>query len=238
MPNDIKKKSNKHTRSTQTAVGINPRMTFGFIFALSFLTLGLGFWQIRTNIRAPFQMNNEYVEAENLQPSTVGDTQVDITALQQKDTDQDGLTDYEELYVYNTSPYLPDSDSDGFSDSEELKNNHDPNCPAGQNCRGISETGEVQTDTTEAGINDDTLNLFGGSEINNQAAQNYADLLEEGQAGQTSSEDSQALEALGQLSVDQIRELLKESGQIDQATLDAIDDETLMRVYQETLGQQ
>lgn len=36
------------------------------------------------------------------------------------DSDGDGLTDAEEMYTYNTSPYIQDTDGDGYSDGEEV----------------------------------------------------------------------------------------------------------------------
>lgn len=51
-----------------------------------------------------------------------------------KDTDKDGLSDYDELNVYNTSAYLEDSDSDGYSDKQEIDSQNDPNCPFGVQC--------------------------------------------------------------------------------------------------------
>lgn len=54
--------------------------------------------------------------------------------LVNRDTDGDGLSDYDELYVYGTSPYLADTDGDGIPDGEEVRNGTDPNCPQGQNC--------------------------------------------------------------------------------------------------------
>ena len=38
-----------------------------------------------------------------------------------KDSDLDGLDDYEEIYVYGTDPALPDTDNDGLSDYKEAK---------------------------------------------------------------------------------------------------------------------
>jgi len=55
-------------------------------------------------------------------------------ALKQKDTDGDGLSDYDELYTYHTSPYIKDTDSDNIPDGEEIKNGTDPICPEGRNC--------------------------------------------------------------------------------------------------------
>ena len=36
------------------------------------------------------------------------------------DADRDGLSDYEEVHIWNTNPLNPDSDGDGFSDADEV----------------------------------------------------------------------------------------------------------------------
>ena len=46
-----------------------------------------------------------------------------------QDTDNDGLTDYEEIFIYNTNPVIPDTDGDGLEDGSEVKINLDPNNP-------------------------------------------------------------------------------------------------------------
>ena len=61
-----------------------------------------------------------------------------------RDTDKDGLNDFDESYVYLTSRYLADTDSDGLSDKAEVDKGTDPLCPEGQTC-------------AEAGVNGDTL---------------------------------------------------------------------------------
>ena len=45
------------------------------------------------------------------------------------DTDSDGLSDYEEVKVYNSNPLLLDTDGDGYSDLQEVKNGYNPNGP-------------------------------------------------------------------------------------------------------------
>ncbi|MFH1433556.1 MAG: hypothetical protein ABIG32_01530, partial [Candidatus Uhrbacteria bacterium] len=58
----------------------------------------------------------------------------EIATQRISDTDEDGISDYDELYVYKSSPYLADSDSDGFNDYEEIFSGNDPNCPQGKEC--------------------------------------------------------------------------------------------------------
>ncbi len=43
------------------------------------------------------------------------------------DSDQDGLSDEEELKIYNTNPMVKDTDHDGYSDGDEVKNGYNPN---------------------------------------------------------------------------------------------------------------
>jgi uncharacterized repeat protein (TIGR02543 family) len=50
------------------------------------------------------------------------------TNATKRDTDGDGLSDYDELFVYHTNPLAPDTDGDGLFDGEEIKRfNTDPN---------------------------------------------------------------------------------------------------------------
>lgn len=48
------------------------------------------------------------------------------TADRTKDSDSDGLTDYEETNFYQTNPGLADTDGDTFSDGSEVKNGFNP----------------------------------------------------------------------------------------------------------------
>lgn len=45
------------------------------------------------------------------------------------DTDNDGLSDYEEVKIYHTNPLLSDTDGDGHPDGVEVKNGYNPNGP-------------------------------------------------------------------------------------------------------------
>lgn len=59
----------------------------------------------------------------------------------QKDSDQDGLKDWEEIQVYKTNPCKSDSDGDGYLDGEEVASGYDPAKKApGDELAGASQT--------------------------------------------------------------------------------------------------
>lgn len=97
--------------------------------AAGVLALILGIWQLNYNIKSPFRL-------KPIDQSSLGrEQEFDLT----RDTDGDGLADYEETNIYGTSPYLADSDSDGAPDSAEIQNGTDPNCPTGKDCSASAE---------------------------------------------------------------------------------------------------
>lgn len=71
-----------------------------------------------------------YVEIMEQEDFNLGDEKT----LKQQDTDNDGLSDYEEIYIYGTSAFLEDTDGDGLSDSQEIKAGTDPLCAKGDIC--------------------------------------------------------------------------------------------------------
>ena len=46
--------------------------------------------------------------------------QYEIDDLKRRDSDGDGLSDYDEIFVHGTDPYNPDTDGDGLTDWEEV----------------------------------------------------------------------------------------------------------------------
>jgi len=111
----------QNTLSGEQKVGF----TLLLIFAL--LALSLGFLQIRNTLYKSFAMHQ-------VVPFDIKDQVDTIDALRFRDTDQDGLTDFDELYLYNTSRYLDDSDSDGILDGQEILLGSNPLCPEGEDC--------------------------------------------------------------------------------------------------------
>jgi len=181
---------------------------FFAIFSIVIVILMLA--QIRHNIRSPFAAPTTFLNyADKLNSSST-----DEVDLRQKDTDNDGLSDYDESYVYNTSLYLEDSDSDGFGDKQEILNNTDPNCESGKTCATVLRSSDsTMGSSLVVSSTDATANDSGSSE---EAAL---------QSVLSGSSDTSVL-----------RKLLLDNG-MDKETLDAMSDEELSTVYDQTLNQ-
>lgn len=171
--------------------------------------------QFRKSISEPFA----YKGSSNSDSSA--NTAVQSEAdLKNKDTDKDGLSDWDELNIYNTSPYLEDSDSDGFTDKNEIDSDNDPNCPTNRDCYSsglLSESSDLDNTQQDSSLNI-LLDQFGATEP----------------AGL--SEGSPDLGALlgDQLDAATLRQLLLEQG-MQKEVLDQISDAVLMESFGEIL---
>lgn len=166
-------------------------------------------WQIQTQISQPF--------AYTPIGETATGTSSDLTALlKSRDTDGDGLSDYDELYVYKTSPYLEDTDSDGISDKQEIAQGTDPACPQGKNCSTPAEI-----------VSSSTPQIFPNAGATTTSNLNATGL------------DQAALQKAlnGQVDAATLRQLLISSG-ANPDDLDKISDEDLMKGYSEALKNQ
>ncbi|MEK7653052.1 MAG: thrombospondin type 3 repeat-containing protein [Patescibacteria group bacterium] len=127
------------------------------VLVAAFAGLLFGFFNLTYRIKNPFDylFKNNNANTNSGKECASGNCEEEkklaaLLALKVKDTDEDGLPDYDELYTYKTSPYLADSDSDGFSDKEEVDKGFDPNCPGKESCftsGGGAATGETGTPT-------------------------------------------------------------------------------------------
>ena len=94
-----------------------------------------------------FRETISFYGAGNLEPPAPPSTRdvYDCLVMEAVDTDGDGLSDWDELNIYNTNATNHDTDGDGVSDGDEVNNGTDPLDP---NC--LSPTGWADESTREA----------------------------------------------------------------------------------------
>ncbi|MFZ2038888.1 MAG: hypothetical protein WAV11_03040 [Minisyncoccia bacterium] len=80
----------------------------------------------------------------------------EVTASLQKDTDNDGLKDWEEV-LWSTDLNKADTDGDGRQDGEEVKTNHDPLNPSKNDLIITNENTATTTSSTEKKSTGDQL---------------------------------------------------------------------------------
>ncbi len=185
------------------------KIAVAVLAALAAFIVFFWIWQMRAQIRQPF----EYEAGDK--PNT-SDSSANLNSfLQERDTDNDGLSDYDEIYIHKTSPYLEDSDSDGLSDKEEISSGGNPNCPQGQTC---GSSAPVEPAVSETATGSPSLG---------------------GEAGDTEITEKQLEEILsGEIDGATLRQLLISTGSATTEDLAGISDEDLLRSYQEALKNQ
>lgn len=216
-----------------TSLGKSQKIAAVSLAFFAFLVIIFWGWQFKRSLSEPFEYKGnkdssfyaETIGAQDL-ASQEGDSE---EALRNKDTDNDGISDWDELYFYKTSPYLEDSDSDGFTDKEEIDNEKDPNCPAGRDCYssgiidGDKTAASEQTSSEDSALS--TLLEQLGYDENSTAP------------GETMP-DPVSIGALlgGELDAATLRQLLLQNG-MQKEILDQISDEQLLASLREIMGE-
>lgn len=170
------------------------------------VTFGLSIARLYSEIRHPFQTKSTKVNPNESFLSKIQSSDENKESLKMLDSDSDGLSDYDELYVYHTSPYLKDTDSDGSDDKTEIGKGSDPNCPDGKVCSPQLPS-PIQAENTASSQTPNTQ-----SEV---TAQDMANI--------------------DKLTPVQVRDLLRKQGVPEQA-LQALDDKTLLQKFKESVG--
>lgn len=186
------------------------RVAFGFIVACGVGAVVFGGLSFFSNVKKPFLISYSgprYVTSAEKESEEVARQRI-------TDTDDDGISDYDELNIFATSPYIADSDSDGRSDGAEITEGGDPNCALGKTC--------ASSELLQSGVTPGFLSTTAPDA--SQAASTNIPSLE------------QTVGALQQLPIDQVRQLLISSG-VDEASLSSLTDEQVMSLYLEALGQ-
>ena len=226
-----------------------------FFIVFSVLVVVFGYFHIIANIYSPFtQSMPKYNIQEN--------NEQELAILNNQDTDNDGLTDLDEKFVYNTSAYLADTDSDNYSDKDEIDADSDPLDPKsfpGRNFIQVEQESDLKffqevipdfeqiqqigQEVTPEQIRQLLIEQGGLSKdvvdkLNDKALMNLYNETKE-QTG-IDLKDFTSLggitEKFSNLSIQEIRQLLIEQG-IDEQMLNTVDDETLKNMFFESLSQ-
>ncbi len=190
----------------------------GFLFLFGIGSIVFGVVRLQGSIQKPFQVTTTPAQTTNLLEG-VDTGGVDIEALKAKDTDGDGLSDYEEIYITHSSPYLWSSAGDGVSDKEKVLRGLDPNCPIGKTCF----QGTVATQTP---INPATPAPFTGTPSDPNA--------QKGSTTDPTQAVNQVLKQFQNKTPQEIRDFLKTQG-MPEDQLSKVPDATLQDIYNQGL---
>ena len=225
------------------------KRVYSALLVVAVAALILGFWQLKNNIRLPFILNAPTNTA------TTAEADESLLALQNKDTDGDSLTDYDEVYVYATSAFLADTDSDGYPDNEEISTGNTPLCPAKETCLvappalAVAEVApqtvqELRSILIQSGVSAEQLATIDDATLMQLYDQVSIDTPESADASTTTNTDSTAgtpvlteaeKEIFRKMSGAELRTYFIQSG-VDAEMLQGIDDATLKLLVNQTLG--
>jgi hypothetical protein len=117
---------------------IEQKLLVGVLGVAGVTALVFGLVQVRMSLIRPFTTDVQTLV--DLKKRS-GPTETELAEQAKKrDTDGDGVSDFDETNVYQTSPYVRDSDSDGEPDNIEIAKGTDPRCARGKTCLSLSES--------------------------------------------------------------------------------------------------
>lgn len=88
-----------------------------------------------------------YVSAPTItKEAAVEVAESELNKLKSMDSDHDGLTDYDELYVYKINPKKADTDGDGYNDKTEIDNGYSPLIPTKKDPKYLDKLESMDSD--------------------------------------------------------------------------------------------
>lgn len=160
----------------QTKLDKGQRIGVGLLICITALLIAVTFFQFKTNIFS-YGQRVKTDGLSNLDPQVKAEKEQE--ALKKADTDGDGLSDYDELFVYHSSPYMRDTDSDGIADGEEVRRGTSPTCPEGKDCLFnpiVAAANASSTESVSSGVAA-TSTAGGGLDLTNLTPQDLRDAL-------------------------------------------------------------
>ncbi len=186
------------------------RLVLSVLAGATAVMLAFGFLSLGKAIKSPFEPKGpgRFLSLDEQEKQQEAAEKV-------RDTDGDGLSDWDETRVWHTSPFLADTDSDGLTDGTEVKTGDDPNCPKGRTCPSSAAYAAPPAQANPENLLPNEVNPFLG-----------ADLF-----------GAYDPSVLAGFDAKKVRELLKSSGVSDQQLSEITDDE-LRQIYEDALRDQ
>jgi len=218
-----------------------------FLSLLGLFVLVLGIFQIRGAIYGPFKGFRDSGEKEKITLTQGEILSILSEQAKREDTDKDGISDYDEVYVYKTSPYIQDSDSDTFSDREEIKEGSNPLNPnstpyrrAKKDADNVLERSFSANPKIEQFSLGDIRNFLIQAGLPKEIVDNIDDNDLKKLYNDTKEETGINPQGLGlsyspEVNISLLRQALIDNG-ADALVLEQIDDETLKSMFLENLG--
>lgn len=197
------------------------KVAFALLIIIGFFGAIFGVKSFSATLSRPFQIQLASYTGEKF--LTISEQEALETEKQKTtDSDGDGLMDYDELYIYKTSPYLADSDSDGFDDKQEIFSNNDPNCPEGKTCLSSYALAEAEGEDKTSETANFLTSVF-GIDADRLTGQNLETV-----------EDIESF--FSQMDSEEVRGMLISQG-VPKETVDALTDEQIRLLLQTSLDQ-
>lgn len=194
-----------------------------FVFFVSAL-------RVRHGVYAPFLVSvSDYQAKRDLLKDPIAENE----ALQKRiDTDGDGLSDWSEVNIYKTSPYLWSTAGDKIPDNVKIAAGINPLCKSGEDCTIGALNLNLATTSLPYDINavQDTSGLLNDVLMGvSPGAASYQD------AAESAGVDLETMKSQIPTDPAVIRKAILETGKVTKEDLDKITDEELLKLMNEAV---
>lgn len=204
------------------------KISAGILGVCGLIALVLSVQRINAGIIDPFTVSKAKLESAREAIDKIDPSKRLEAESRRRDTDGDGISDYDEEKLFGTSPYLRDTDGDGSPDNTELALGENPNCAAGQACSSAAIDLSALASSTSPFFG---IDANGGSANGLYAA--FQRGINDGKSALVAQTGSTSTDLQPGLIRDaaEIRKVLAESGKVDIAFLDKLTDDQLLQMY-------
>ncbi|MCI0479425.1 thrombospondin type 3 repeat-containing protein [Candidatus Uhrbacteria bacterium] len=208
------------------------KISAGLLGFCGVLAIMLSVQRIHARIMDPFTVSASQFQEAKQTIESITPEERETAEAKRRDTDGDGISDWDEENILSTSPYLRDTDGDGIPDNVELATGQNPNCATGDACASLRiDTSNVATSSSwiASGVGSDgSVSDAYYAAFQRGANEGKATLRA---AGSTSTDLEQSLVR----DPDEIRAVLRLSPELDQTLVERLTDDQLLDLYDQAV---